>query len=124
MHMQLCMYMDVCKNLYFRWSHVSGLNLFVCYLNLFVCYMLNYAEITLKYLQYFKLKYLKRRSAYSMYVYVLSTPCLLLHMYTYIARLCTHMYVLGMKQYESMPYCILCLSVLQYIAILQYVTGL
>ena len=35
---------------------------------------------------------------------------------------CEHMYIeaLGVKQYGSMPYCVLCLSVLQYIAILQY----
>ena len=32
-------------------------------------------------------------------------------------------YALGVKQYGSMPYCILCLSVLQYIAILQYLIG-
>ena len=32
--------------------------------------------------------------------------------------------VLGVKQYGSMPYCVLCLSVLQYIAILQYLIGI
>ena len=31
-----------------------------------------------------------------------------------------HVYVLGMQQYGSLPYCILPLSVLQYIAVLQY----
>ena len=31
--------------------------------------------------------------------------------------------VLGVKQYGSMPHCVLCLSVLQYIAILQYLIG-
>ena len=30
---------------------------------------------------------------------------------------------LGLKQYRSMLYCVLCLSVLQYIAILQYLIG-
>ena len=30
---------------------------------------------------------------------------------------------LGVKQYGSMPYCVLCLSVLQFIAILQYLIG-
>ena len=29
-------------------------------------------------------------------------------------------YVLGMQQYGSLPYCVLPLSVLQYIAVLQY----
>ena len=33
------------------------------------------------------------------------------------------MCVLGVKQYRVMPYCILHLSVLQYIAILQYFIG-
>ena len=32
-------------------------------------------------------------------------------------------YILGVKQYGSMLYCVLCLSVLQYIAILQYLIG-
>ena len=32
--------------------------------------------------------------------------------------------LVGMQQYESMPYCISSLSVLQYIAVLQYVTSL
>ena len=30
------------------------------------------------------------------------------------------MYLLGMQQYGSLPYCVLPLSVLQYIAVLQY----
>ena len=32
-------------------------------------------------------------------------------------------YMLGMKQYGSMPYCVLHLGVLQYIAILEYLIG-
>ena len=32
-------------------------------------------------------------------------------------------YQIGVKQYGSIPYCVLCLSILQYIAILQYLIG-
>ena len=44
--------------------------------------------------------------------------------YTVVHGLCSYvcMHVLGVKQYGSSPYCILPSSILQYIAILQYMT--
>ena len=47
------------------------------------------------------------------YVYV----CMCIRMYVCI---CIRMCTLGMQQYGSLPYCILPLSILQYIAVLQY----
>ena len=41
----------------------------------------------------------------------------------FYSSLCSLVYVLEMQQYGSTPYCILPLSVLQYIAILQYLTS-
>ena len=41
-------------------------------------------------------------------------------MYSTCADTYVGTYVLGMQQYGSLPYCVLPLSILQYIAVLQY----
>ena len=55
------------------------------------------------------------------------TPNTHTHMRTHMSvrthtRMRMHMHTLGVKQYGSSPYCILPSSVLQYVAILQYMT--
>ena len=37
-----------------------------------------------------------------------------------VEKSCGKVYILGMQQYRSLPYCVLPLSVLQYIAVLQH----